>query len=105
MHMRPACACDRSADRNVNRRKNSQDCGACQGRVGIAALAFVAAVRVVGSVAMCAAAAGTVHLVLDVDESDVDDIDDMLVVQRVKDAFALPTKFHQPVVFQKPQLM
>ena len=95
MHMRPACACDRSADRNVNRRKNSQDCGARQGRVGIAALAFVAAVRVVGSVAMCAAAAGTVQLVFDVDESDVDDIDDMLVVQRIEHIFTISAAFDQ----------
>ncbi len=101
MHMRPACACDRSADRNVNRRKTARDCGARQGRVGIAALAFVAAVRVVGSVAMCAAAAGTVHLVLDVDESDVDDIDDMLVVQRIEHILPSRRLLTRPSLFKR----
>ena len=51
------------------------------------------------------AAASAVRFVLVVSEGDVDDIDNVLVIQRVKNVFAVTTALYQTFVLKKAELV
>lgn len=59
---------------------------------------------------MCivAAGAGTVRCVIfvrDMHESNIQNIHDMLVIERVKNVFALPSAFYEVIIFEQLELV